>query len=173
MLHIGTYPATAPAAFKASAAAFAGLLTKCKAFVKLYDDVQPQRWIKLLLNTAWNPVCALTRCRDKVFLDSGDETEEFIIDMMLEVVAVANACGCSSVTEETATLQLSRVLVRDWPGVQPSMMADALEGRNMEVEAIVGNVLRLARQHGVKTPLIKTIYILTTALNDSFMKSQN
>jgi 2-dehydropantoate 2-reductase len=38
----------------------------------------------------------------------------------------------------------------------------------MEVEAIAGNVLKLAREHGVKTPLLRTIYVLATALNSSF-----
>jgi len=173
MLHIGTYPAIAPPTFKASAAAFLALLTKCKITSKLYDDVQPQRWTKLLINTTWNPICALTRSRDKAFLDSSPEAEEFIEDVMLEVIAVANACGSTSVTQETAKSQLSRATVREWPGVQPSMLADALDGRNMEVETIVGNVLRLAKQHEVKTPLIKTIYILATALNNSFTRPQN
>ena len=77
MLHIGTYPAVASPAFKASASAFFNLLTQCKASSKLYDDVQPQRWVKLLINTTWNPICALTRSRDKAFLDSDPEAEEF------------------------------------------------------------------------------------------------
>ena len=172
MLHIGTYPAVASPAFKASASAFFNILTECKASSKLYDDVQPQRWVKLLINTTWNPICALTRSRDKAFLDSDPEAEEFIADVMLEVIAVANACGCTDINEETAKLQLGRATAREWPGVQPSMLADALESRNMEVESIVGNVLKIARKHEVKTPLIRTIYILATALNDSFKKSQ-
>jgi 2-dehydropantoate 2-reductase len=48
------------------------------------------------------------------------------------------------------------------------MMADALAGRNMEVEAIVSNVVRLSREHGVNTPMLRTIYMLATALNNGF-----
>lgn len=173
MLHIGTYPALAPGPSKSAASGFSALLTEAKASNKLYDDVQPQRWVKLIINTSWNPICALTRSRDKAFLDSHPESKEFIEDVMSEIVAVANACGCTAVTEEIARLQLNRSTSREWPGVQPSMLADALEGRNMEVEAIVGNVLRLAREHGIKTPLIRTIYMLAVGLDTSFTKSRS
>jgi 2-dehydropantoate 2-reductase len=48
------------------------------------------------------------------------------------------------------------------------MMADSLAGRNMEVEAIVGNVIKIARAYDVKTPMLRTIHVLATALNCSF-----
>jgi 2-dehydropantoate 2-reductase len=47
------------------------------------------------------------------------------------------------------------------------MMADALAGKKMEVEAIVGNVIKLARGHGMKTPILRAIYVLATALNSN------
>lgn len=65
---------------------------------------------------------------------------------MAEIVAVAQACGCNSLNSFSIGNGIERV--RQWkpPGVEPSMMADALAGRNMEVDTIVGNVLKLARE---------------------------
>ena len=60
---------------------------------------------------------------------------------MLEIAAVANACGHPDINSDLIDFQLGRATVRDLPGIEPSMMADALAGRRMEVEAIVGNTL--------------------------------
>jgi 2-dehydropantoate 2-reductase len=53
------------------------------------------------------------------------------------------------------------------PGVEYSMMADMLAGRPLEVEAIVGNVVRIGREKGVHTPLLRTIYMLARGLDRS------
>jgi len=49
------------------------------------------------------------------------------------------------------------------------MMADALSGKKMEVEAIVGNVIKVAKEYGVKTPMLRMIYVLASALNNGFV----
>lgn len=171
LLHIGTYPASAPEPHKAAARAFAELLTAAGASAKTHDDIQHERWSKLLVNASWNSICALTRCRDRQLLDitnqSGD-FKDFIRGVMLEIAATAQAYGYEDVNEELVSLQLNRALVRDLPGIQPSMMGDALAGKNMEVEAIVGNTVRLARDKGVCTPMLQTIYFLASGLDKSF-----
>ena len=72
-----------------------------------------------------------------------------------------------------ADFQLGRAQVRALPGVQPSMMADALAGRNMEIEAIVGNVVRLAKKHNVEVPMLRTVYMLALALDGSFTRARS
>lgn len=177
LLHIGTYPATAPAPHQATASALAALLTRAGASSKLHADVQAERWSKLLVNASWNSICALTRCRDRQLLDlrlllgDGGTTPfaEFVRGVMLEIAATAKAYGYGElVNEALVDAQLKRATARGLPGIQPSMMADALAGRNMEVEAIVGNALRLAREKGVDTPMLRTIYFLATGLDRSF-----
>ena len=49
------------------------------------------------------------------------------------------------------------------------MMVDVVQGRSMEVDAIVDNVgivVALVSENGVETPLLRTIYLLLKALND-------
>lgn len=170
-LHIGTYPAQSPAAHKDTARAFADLLTRAGASSKVHDDVQAERWSKLLVNAAWNSICALTRCRDRQLLEIGTQSGEyvgFVSSVMLEIAATAQAYGYEGVNETLVDSQLTRATSRQLPGIQPSMMADALGGRNMEVEAIVGNTVRLAREKGVSTPMLQTIYFLVAGLDRSF-----
>jgi 2-dehydropantoate 2-reductase len=167
MLHIGSYPASSNTD---SASKFANLLTAAGASTKVHEDVQFERWSKLLVNASWNPICALSRSRDAQVLKSTEEAKEFLRDVMLEIAAVANACGYKGIDAALIDFQLERATVRELPGVQPSMLADALAGRRMEVEAIVGNVLKLAKEHGVKTPMLRTIYVLAVALDNSFTR---
>ena len=164
LLHIGPYPASSNTE---SATQFAALLNTCGALTRVHEDVQFERWSKLLVNACWNPVCALARSRDAKILRSSPEAKDFIREVMLEISAVANVCGYPGIDSALVEHQLGRAAVRK-VGVEPSMMADALAGRNMEVEAIVGNVVKLAREHSVNTPMLRTIYVLATALNNSF-----
>lgn len=171
LLHIGTYPAQAPSPHKDAARAFADLLTRAGASSKLHDDVQAERWSKLLVNASWNSICALTRCRDRQLLEistqSGDYTG-FVRSVMLEIAATAQAYGHMDVNEALVDLQLKRATSRQLPGIQPSMMADSLAGRNMEIDAIVGNTVKLAREKGVPAPMLQTIYFLVAGLDRSF-----
>ncbi|KAI1781434.1 6-phosphogluconate dehydrogenase C-terminal domain-like protein [Hypoxylon cercidicola] len=179
MLHVGTYPASAPAGHKEAARAFVDLLGEGGASATLHDDVQRERWGKLLVNASWNPVCALTRSRDGEFIGSkkgrgeGDEDAlGFVRDVMLEIAAVAQAYGYSDVNEETVDFQIGRARVRDWPGVQPSMLSDVFASRSMEVDAIVGNAVRLAKKKGVPVPMLRTIYLLANGLSESFSRNK-
>lgn len=167
LLHIGSYPASSNTEV---AKRFAELLNSAGATTKVHEDIQFERWSKLLINASWNPMCALSRSRDAQILKSNPEATEFVREVMLEIAAVANACGYSGIDKDLIEFQLSRALARKLPGVQPSMMADALASRKMEVEAIVGNVVRVAKEHRVATPMLKTIYLLASALDDGFSR---
>lgn len=176
LLHIGTYPASAPQPHKDAANAFSDLLTAAKASSKVHDDVQTERWSKLIVNASWNSICALTRCRDRPLLDVTNQSgsfKDFVRGVMLEIAATAQAYGYADINEELVDFQLRRASVRQLPGIQPSMMADALAGRNMEVDGIVGNTVRLAREKGVSTPMLQTIYFLATGLDTSFTMARS
>jgi ketopantoate reductase len=52
--------------------------------------------------------------------------------------------------------------------VEPSIIADSLTKRNIEVEAIIGNIIKITRVYNIKILILQMIYILVTALNYSF-----
>ena len=172
LLYIGTFPAKAPETHKRSAMEFAAIIKAGGGTVEVHDDIQFQRYSKLLVNAAWNPTCALTRLRDAQFLKSSPSVIDFVRSVMLEVASIAQAVGYGKIDAELIEFQLSRAIARDLSGVEPSMLADALAGRAMEVEAIMGNTIRIARKHGVKTPLLDGLYALAKALDASLARER-
>jgi 2-dehydropantoate 2-reductase len=162
-LHLGVYPAhDATTIDHRNTESFADLLKSAGAEVKVHQDVQIERWTKLVGNATWNPICALSRCRDLEFLEASPAlAEDFIVESMREVVTVAAASGYGShITEDTIRMQLARSKARKWPGVEPSMMADMAFGKPMEVEGIVGEVVKIAKEKGVNVPRLETLYLL-------------
>lgn len=170
-LELGTYPASAPASHKQAAEKFAALIQKGGGEAEVYDDIQPQRWSKLVVNASWNPITALSLCSDADFLRSSPGAVDLVRDVMFEVVALAKAMKIEGVTGDVAEEQLNRHRARTI-GKEPSMLTDVREGRPFEVEAIVGNTVRLAQKHGVKVPLLDALYALAKGLYEAGERSQ-
>ncbi|KAF4553493.1 Ketopantoate reductase PanE/ApbA-like protein 5 [Elsinoe fawcettii] len=166
LLEIGTFPATVPEEWKAKGEEFASLIRKGNGTANVYDDIQVQRWRKLVLNCGWNPVCALSRSRDTAVLESCEGAEGYVRDIMREVTRVAERCGYGMVNEGTVEEVLERARARiGTRGIEPSMLADVKLGRRMEVEAILGGVVRLGREKGVEVPRLEGLYVLMKALD--------
>lgn len=171
MLELGTFPASAPASHKHAAEQFADLIRKGGGGAQVYDDIQPQRWSKLVVNASWNPITALSLCSDADFLRSSPGAVDLVRNVMFEVVALAQALKIEGVTSAVAEEHLNRHLAR-MLGKEPSMLTDVREGRPFEVEAIVGNTVRLAKEHGVKVPLLDALYALAKGLYDAGERSR-
>lgn len=167
-LHMGTFPASSPKAHKDAVDTLASLYKSGGASIEVHDDVQVERWSKALVNSIWNPATALTRLGDAAFLASDSEVEGVVRSVMKETAAVAQVCGFTSIDDELVEFQLRRNLERKLPGVVSSMMVDAVSERNMEVDALIGNIVAIGEEKGVPTPLLKMLYLLTKGLNASF-----
>jgi 2-dehydropantoate 2-reductase len=167
LLHVGTFPATASASAKTQVQTFADTFAKGGGIIQVHDDVQAQRWIKLAVNVAWNPTCALSLCDDGNFLSSSDVAEKAVWDLMREVKTVADAAGYQgAITDEEIDQQLQRSRGRkETGGKEPSMLTDVRENRAMEVEAILGNTVRIAAAKGVEIPRLGLLYALIKGLN--------
>lgn len=98
LLELGTYPANAPEAHNARAAEFAELITKGGGTCKVFDDIQPRCWSKLLVNASWNPICALAWTSDVQFMTLSPGATKFVWEVMLEVVEIAQALGYFEIT---------------------------------------------------------------------------
>lgn len=166
LFELGTYPSTAPESHKAAARQFADLMIKGGGNAQVHEDIQVARWSKLLLNAAWNPICALTLTTDGDFLLT---SEPYAYDLawgvMLEIIELARVVGIEGVTPEVAEKKLSIAKRRAETGTgrEVSMLQDVRQGRAIEVEAILGNTVRLGKQKKVPMPRLETIYALTKA----------
>lgn len=165
-LHLGLFPAkTATEKQRKSTEEFAAIIRAAGADATVHADVQIERWKKLIGNATWNPICALSRCRDLQFLQASPAlAQDFVAASMREVVAVATALGYGEViTEKAVAVQMERSKIRKWPGVAPSMMTDVLSRKSIEVEAVIGKVVKVAKKEGVDVPRLETLYLLLKA----------
>jgi 2-dehydropantoate 2-reductase len=162
-LEIGSFPSSA---VSEHAEAFAKLVKMAGATVEVYKDVQLKRWFKLVINASWNPICALTLCTDVEFMESSEPATGLAFDLMLEVCAIAKAHGYVISREETEyQLGRARARIATKKGVEPSMLQDVRGGRRMEVEAILGNTVRMGKEKGVRCERLEMLYVLATALD--------
>ncbi|KAJ4303340.1 hypothetical protein N0V90_002233 [Kalmusia sp. IMI 367209] len=162
-LEVGSYPSSASNTY---AQAFTSLVQNAGATAVLFDDIQSKRWYKLLINAAWNPMCALTRCSDVQFMQSSEGATDFVLDVMLEAREVAAAYGHVIAKEEVeAQWERARKRVETGKAVEPSMLQDVKSDRKTEVEAIVGNTVRMAKAKAVACGRLETIYLLMKALD--------
>jgi 2-dehydropantoate 2-reductase len=132
--------------------------------VRVSVDIDRERWQKLLWNTGFNPVSALTG-RAPAELLAVPASRALVRGLMLEVVAVARAEG-HALTEADADEQI-RWTEGASSAIRTSMMVDRERGRPMETEALVGVVVRRGRARGVATPLSDVIYALLSASENS------
>lgn len=173
LLEVGTYPANAPASHQAKARQLAEFMIKAGGGAVVHDNIQIPRWQKIVHNAAWNSICALTLCTDGGFLSTSDP---FACDLakgvMLEVVALAKTIGIPNIDESTAEEKFSIGMKRMElnAGRAPSMLQDVRQGRPFEVEAIIGNVVRLGRQYHVSMPRLETVYALAKGRYDALLR---
>ncbi|MCJ1356293.1 MAG: hypothetical protein MMC33_006287 [Icmadophila ericetorum] len=172
ILEVGTYPSTAPQWHKDMAHQLCTLVQKGGGNAQIYDDIQPRRWGKIIVNGSLNPITALSLCSDADFLNSSPGAVDLVWGVMLECVAVAQALDIQGVDEALAKSHLDRHRARamEGRGKEPSMLTDVRENRPFEVEAIMGNTVRLAKENGVKVPLLDAIYALAKGLYEAGMR---
>lgn len=94
------------------------------------DDIQSERWIKVIWNCAWNSLTTVTRLRTNHYFGSSPGAEDFSVALMDEVVAVARAKGLNVSEDQSQTL-LARCKAAAGAGLPSSMMMDNEAGRPM------------------------------------------
>ncbi len=118
-------------------------------------DIIAARWKKLVWNGPFNPISVLTGGADTLTMMKTPETRALIKKIMEEVCLLATTSG-SPIADEVVEKNL-----KDTEVMRPyktSMLLDYENGRPMEVEAILGNALRIADKAGVSVPHIETLY---------------
>ncbi|KAF2631390.1 2-dehydropantoate 2-reductase [Macroventuria anomochaeta] len=162
-IEIGAYPSSAP---DQHAKAFTRLIQSAGATAVLHEDIQLIRWTKLLINAPWNPICALAFSKDTDVLESYDGAPGVIEAVMLEIRDIAVAHGYN-ITMEKVQFELSRAKARIpiHAGIEPSMLQDVQTGRRIEVEAIVGNPVRMGKAKSVKCDRLELLYVLAKTLD--------
>ncbi len=130
---------------------------------RISNDLRKDIWQKLCLNASGNTVTAMTR-NDLAQVGADDGLVTVSVNIMKETLAVAAAQGWDLRAEN----DVEAAARRGRPGQRTSMMQDALAGRSMECEALMGQTQAFARELGVATPTIDVVLPLLRGLDRSF-----
>jgi 2-dehydropantoate 2-reductase len=122
-------------------------------------DIRSELWVKLWGNLSFNPISALTHatleqiCRFPA-------SRQLAANMMREAQAVAAKLG----VEFKITLE-QRIAGAEAVGAhKTSMLQDVENGRALELQALVGSVVELARITDTPTPTIDAIHAAASLL---------
>ncbi len=119
---------------------------------KVSEDMNGDLWNKLVWNASFNPLSVLTgKTVDKLL----EEDYEFVKAVMTEVRDVALAQGLK-IRPDTVEFNLNRS--KGFTGFKTSTLQDFERGRPMEVEELVGVVLKKAKENNIAVPNIEKIY---------------
>lgn len=152
-LVMGKYPAGITPAAQALAALFEASKIGCK----LTDDVVAARWQKATWNATFNPISILGGVLDTAMMLRTPEDREFVRKAMQEVCDIAAAIGHP---QHPKLIEQMIAGTQAMPAYKTSMAQDYENGRPMEIEAILGNVVRAGRRAGVAMPALESIYAL-------------
>lgn len=128
------------------------------------DDVVTARWRKLVWNAPFNPISVLGGGADTKAMVENQESLNLVRRVMEEVCRIAESTGHplpADVVQEN--IDGTRKMIP----YKTSMLIDCEEGRPMEVDAILGNALQVAKRNGVNAPHMQSLYGLLKLVEDS------
>lgn len=140
----------------------AGVLREHGVPCHVVPDVRVAMWQKLMGNVTVNSLCAVTGLPVGAILD-GDELDGVALALLHDVAAVGAAVG---VELEPGLAERVLAGIKSLPGdATPSTLQDRRAGRPLEVDALTGVVVRLADEHGLAVPTVRTLDALLRAVD--------
>ncbi|OLY82175.1 putative 2-dehydropantoate 2-reductase [Smittium mucronatum] len=130
---------------------------------KISENIQRDRWLKLVWNSTLNPISVLAGGLNSKEIFKDPELVNFITEVMMETISIGEAVvggPLSSIPREDIPKSLlDPIRIRKNP-VYPSMLVDFTFKRPMEHQVILKNALDYAADFNVNAPMLKTIYHL-------------
>lgn len=126
---------------------------------RVSERIRDEVWMKLIGNATFNPLAALTRARMDVIC-ANPALIGFVRAVMEEITIAANAYGI----RQLVTIERRLEIAKSIGPVKVSMHQDLELGRPMEVDAIIGAALELARKVNTATPLTAALHGMITEL---------
>jgi 2-dehydropantoate 2-reductase len=136
-----------------------------KSFV--IDDIRAEIWLKLLGNLSFNPISALTHAT-MVDICRFPPSRDLARALMEEAQSVASHLGISFRVSIDKRIAGAEKVGRH----KTSMLQDVEAGRSLELEAIMGAVVELARMNDIATPAIDTVYALLRLLDKTMREER-
>ena len=130
---------------------------------RISNDIKKDVWAKTIVNSAINPITAITGLKNGYLLKIPMLTG-FMGQVCLEGVRVANKSGVffdSDVFEET------KKIAKLTSANRSSMLQDIESGKKTEIDFINGAIAKIGKRHGIETPLNNMLTCMVKALEKS------
>lgn len=124
--------------------------------IDLTEQVVGERWRKCLWNTPFNPLSVIANGADTRTILDTEGGEQLIRNMIREVMTVAEAEGYPM---DDSAIEQNIEGTRKMPPYKNSMALDYLNGRPIERDAVLGNVVAIAERHGIPVPHLNTVLV--------------
>ncbi|WP_035572624.1 ketopantoate reductase family protein [Halomonas halocynthiae] len=119
-------------------------------------------WSKIAANLTSNPLSVITKTTLETLY--GDPWLRNVVEQLFEEVRfTASACG----SQLEMTLPELLEVGEGMKGVQTSMLQDYQQERELELGAIVGGVIELAKRQNIAVPTINTVFSLAHYLENA------
>jgi 2-dehydropantoate 2-reductase len=122
--------------------------------IKMSEDLLLSRWKKLVWNIPYNGLSVILNARTDELMANRD-TLILVKEIMAEVVAGAKSCD-RIIPDDFIPHMLD--YTEKMKPYRTSMKIDYDESRPLEVEAIFGNPMRVAKKAGINLPQIEVLY---------------
>jgi 2-dehydropantoate 2-reductase len=124
---------------------------------KLVENVITARWQKAVWNAVFNPISIMGGVLDTATMLATEEARALVRKAMQEVCDIAAAAGHP---QNPKLIEQMIAATHAMPAYKTSMALDYESRRPMEIEAILGNVVRAGRSVGASAPALETIYAI-------------
>ncbi|KIY02894.1 uncharacterized protein Z520_01359 [Fonsecaea multimorphosa CBS 102226] len=131
------------------------------AIADTHEKLQLVRWHKIAINASMNPSAVLSGGSTNEAMSNDPEISRHLKGVMDEVLTTApKVVGTPFPAGFATPEQILRSTRRNTSGSKPSMLLDWEAGKPMELEVILGNPIRLAREKGYEMPRMQSLYAL-------------
>lgn len=120
------------------------------------ENIKEELWIKLVWNAAFNPISVLYENTVGQLL-SDPKKKALIEGVMFEVTEVAAAEGYK-LPEGIEQKQISRTTSPVWHDFRTSMLQDFQKGREIELDDLLGVIVRKAKEHDIDVPNAEKVF---------------
>ena len=134
----------------------------------MLKNIRNDIWIKLWGNCTFNPISALTHSTLEEICES-QHTKNLIFNMMKEVKLVGEYFGAKFGISEISRIQGARSVGNH----KTSMLQDVENGKEFELDALLGSVIELAESANIFVPHLTSVYSCCQLLNRTLLKKNS
>ena len=143
------------------------IFERAKIPIKLSENIQKDIWAKMVWNTGFNAITALTGSLVSDVL-SIPESRKIVEMTMKETVEAANKKGIK-LSDDFVEKTVSKTLKAG--EIKTSMLQDRENGKVMEIDSINGAIVRLGHEMNIPVPVNETLYGALKVINKRLSSS--